>query len=240
VRRSSATPSAVTVPACGGRACDCFARGFGRTRHHARCPHNERGIPRRARFNLRFHRSSKHNSCSGSSRLAPSGSVPPKAPNQARAEIVQGALLRLTLERHGLIRYITSMNKEPPETETAFGSWEQRARLLRTIAHPIRLVILKSLCEGPRCVTDINALIAIAQPRLSHYIAALREARLIDRYVNGCLCCYYLLKPTLVDQLMRLISTEHLERERATVVRKAQRRRGKRGPNQAPASHSRG
>lgn len=109
-----------------------------------------------------------------------------------------------------------------------FAEWDERARLLRTIAHPVRLMILNSLCEGPRCVVDINALIDIPQPHLSQHIAALREARLIDRYVNGSLRCYYILKPTLVGQLMRLISGEHAERERdrATVIREAQRRRG--------------
>lgn len=125
------------------------------------------------------------------------------------------------------------MNKEPPETEPALGPWEQRARLLRTIAHPVRLMILESLGEGPRCVTDINALIDIPQPHLSQHIAALREARLIDRYVNGSLRCYYILKPTLVNQLIQLISGEHLERERerAEVIREAQQRRERREPN---------
>ena len=124
------------------------------------------------------------------------------------------------------------MNEENTRNEPELGPWEQRARLLRTIAHPVRLMILESLCEGPRCVTDINALIDIPQPHLSQHIAALREARLIDRYVNGSLRCYYILKPSLVNQLIRLVSGEHLERERdrATVIREAQRRRGKETP----------
>lgn len=153
-----------------------------------------------------------------------------------------GVRWRPTLEPHAPIRYIAPMNKDPPDTEPALGLWEQRARLLRTIAHPVRLMILESLCEGPRCVTDINSLIDIPQPHLSQHIAALREARLIDRYVNGSLRCYYILKPTLVNQLIRLISGEHLEqeRERTAVIREAQRRRGKRESSQASANHSRG
>jgi len=41
---------------------------------------------------------------------------------------------------------------------------------------------------------------------------------------------YYILKPTLVNQVIRLISGEHLEqeRDRAAVIREAQRRRGER------------
>jgi len=153
-----------------------------------------------------------------------------------------GSRLRPTLERDNPIRYITAMNEKTTLNEPDLKPWEQRARLLRIIAHPVRLMILESLCEGPRCVTDINALIDIPQPHLSQHIAALRGARLIDRYVNGSLRCYYILKPTLVNQLIRLISGEHSEREREreTVIREAQRRRGKPEPNRVSASHSRG
>jgi len=96
-------------------------------------------------------------------------------------------------------------------------------------------MILESLCEGPQCVTDINALIAIPQPHLSQHIAALRKARLIACHVNGSLRCYYILKPTLVKQLVRLVSTEHAERQRdrRTVIQEAQRRRESRGPDSA-------
>jgi len=130
------------------------------------------------------------------------------------------------------------MSEETTSDETDLGAWEERARLLRTIAHPVRLMILESLCEGPRCVTDINALIAIPQPHLSQHIAALREARLIACHVNGSLRCYYILKPTLVKQLIRLIAAEHAERERdrTTVIREARRGRETRGPNPAPTS----
>ena len=121
------------------------------------------------------------------------------------------------------------MNPETTNKESNLGLWEERALLLRTIAHPVRLMILDSLSRGPRCVTDINALIAIPQPHLSQHIAALREARLIACHINGSLRCYYILKPTLVKQLVRLISSEHAERERAriTIIREAQRAREK-------------
>jgi len=130
------------------------------------------------------------------------------------------------------------MNEEITNSEPDLGAWEERARLLRTIAHPVRLMILESLCEGPQCVTDINALIAIPQPHLSQHIAALRKAGLIACHVNGSLRCYYILKPTLVKQLVRLVSTEHAERQRdrRTVIQEARRRRESRGPNSASTS----
>lgn len=119
------------------------------------------------------------------------------------------------------------MKEETASKEPGFEFWEERARLLRTIAHPVRLAILESLCDGPRCVTDINALIAIAQPHLSQHIAALRKARLIACHVNGPLRCYYILKPTLVKRLIGLVSNDHSERQcaREAVIRQAEQRR---------------
>lgn len=133
----------------------------------------------------------------------------------------------------GRIGYTTAMNGEATSNEPNLGVWQQRAHLLRIVAHPVRLAILETLCEGPRCVADINTLIAIAQPHLSQHIAALREARLIACHVNGSLRCYYVLKPTLVKQLVRLMSDGHSERprDRAAVIREAQRGRDNRGPS---------
>jgi ArsR family transcriptional regulator, arsenate/arsenite/antimonite-responsive transcriptional repressor len=130
------------------------------------------------------------------------------------------------------------MSRQSEMNELEYSVWEQRARLLRIIAHPVRLKILESLCQGPRCVTDINALIEIPQPHLSQHIAALREARLIDRYVNGSLRCYYILKPTLVNKLISLISGDHTERERdrEIVIREAQRKRQKPEPSELSSS----
>ena len=52
--------------------------------------------------------------------------------------------------------------------------WDDRARLLRVMAHPVRLMILRALCERPQCVKDINSLVPIVQPHLSQHMAALR------------------------------------------------------------------
>jgi ArsR family transcriptional regulator len=101
--------------------------------------------------------------------------------------------------------------------------WQDRAELLRAMAHSVRLMILETLCERPKCVKEINSLIPIVQPDLSQHIAALRRAKLIDRHVSGSLRCYYVVRPTLVKAMMRLLSQEHLLRpqDRRAVVRAA-------------------
>jgi len=101
------------------------------------------------------------------------------------------------------------------------ASWEDQARLLRAMAHPIRLTILNTLCERPQCVKDINSLVPIVQPHLSQHMAALRKAGLVDFHVCGPLRCYYIVRPTLVKKMLRLLNDDHpiRRRNRDSVVR---------------------
>jgi ArsR family transcriptional regulator len=87
--------------------------------------------------------------------------------------------------------------------------------LLGIIAHPVRLAILDILCEQPRCVKDINALVPLAQSHLSQHLSALRKADLVASLACGALRCYYVLRPTLVKGLIQLLRQEHPLRQRA-------------------------
>lgn len=87
--------------------------------------------------------------------------------------------------------------------------WNDRARLLRVMAHPTRLMILNALCQRPHCVKDINSLVSIVQPHLSQHMAALRKAGLIDCHISGPLRCYYVVRPTLVKKMLQLLSKDH-------------------------------
>jgi ArsR family transcriptional regulator len=111
---------------------------------------------------------------------------------------------------------------EDAQSDTA---WDDQARLLRVVAHPMRLMILSALCERPQCVKDINSLVPIVQPHLSQHMAALRKAGLIDCHVCGSLRCYYVVRPTLVRKLLRLLSEDHPVRLRSrdAVVRASRR-----------------
>jgi len=99
--------------------------------------------------------------------------------------------------------------------------WDDQACLLRAMAHPIRLTILSALCDRPQCVKDINSLVPIVQPHLSQHMAALRKAGLVDFHVCGPLRCYYIVRPTLVKKMLRLLSDDHpiRRRNRDSVVR---------------------
>jgi ArsR family transcriptional regulator len=105
-------------------------------------------------------------------------------------------------------------NKEPSARADHEGFWKDRAQLLGIMAHPVRLAILDILCQRPRCVKDINALVPLAQSHLSQHLSALRKANLVASLACGALRCYYVVRPTLVQALIRLLRQQHPLRQR--------------------------
>jgi ArsR family transcriptional regulator len=95
------------------------------------------------------------------------------------------------------------------------------ARLLRALAHPVRLMILEALANRSQCVNELNSLVSIAQPHLSQHMAVLRKAELVDCHAKGALRCYYLLRPALIKRIIRLLREKHppRRRSRAAILR---------------------
>jgi len=111
----------------------------------------------------------------------------------------------------------------PPEEGT-----EELARLLAAVAHPARLRILRSLRDGVKCVKDLNELVPVSQPNLSQHMRALRRAGLVAYESRGSRRCYYLLRPALVEQLLKLRPERHRARQRSreSVLAERDGRRG--------------
>ncbi len=97
--------------------------------------------------------------------------------------------------------------------------------MLRLVAHPTRLMILRALAQRSQCVRDLNALVPIAQPYLSQHMAVLRRADLVDCHTRGSMRCYYVLRPKFVRQLVRLLCEQDPPRRRSreSVLREIRR-----------------
>ena len=54
------------------------------------------------------------------------------------------------------------------------------AALLKQMANEHRLLVLCTLIEGERSVSELNALVPLSQSALSQHLAALREAQLVQ------------------------------------------------------------
>ena len=64
-------------------------------------------------------------------------------------------------------------------------SFSQGAEFLKAMAHPLRLAVLVSLMEGPRCVHELVDSTGATQPLVSQHLRVLRGADLLVRERRG-------------------------------------------------------
>lgn len=69
-----------------------------------------------------------------------------------------------------------------PHTDPAFA---QGAEILKAMAHPLRLAMLASLIDGPRCVHELVESTGATQPLVSQHLRVLRGADLLQRERRG-------------------------------------------------------
>lgn len=76
-----------------------------------------------------------------------------------------------------------------------------KAKLFRGLGDRSRLLVLESLKDGPRCVSDIIAATGLSQPNTSAHLACLRDCGLVEREQRGRYA-YYRLAGTHVAQIL--------------------------------------
>ena len=83
------------------------------------------------------------------------------------------------------------------------------AETIRAAAHPVRLMILGQLLEGPRCVTAIRELLHARQPNVSQHLSVLKQGGLVAFSREGAFRCYYLPRPAQVRAIFRLLERDY-------------------------------
>jgi ArsR family transcriptional regulator, arsenate/arsenite/antimonite-responsive transcriptional repressor len=87
-------------------------------------------------------------------------------------------------------------------------SWaEERAELLKALSDPTRLTMVASLWKAaqPICICDFTAGLGLTQPTISHHMARLNEAGLIESEKRG-IWIYYRLRDKLPAETQKLLS----------------------------------
>jgi ArsR family transcriptional regulator, arsenate/arsenite/antimonite-responsive transcriptional repressor len=65
------------------------------------------------------------------------------------------------------------------------------AALLRAVAHPVRLGIMRYIAETPEtCACDFADIFEVAQPTVSQHLKVLRDAGLVRTHRRGTQICY--------------------------------------------------
>jgi ArsR family transcriptional regulator, arsenate/arsenite/antimonite-responsive transcriptional repressor len=80
------------------------------------------------------------------------------------------------------------------------------ADVLKALADPTRLQMILALraSKEPVCICDFTATFDLSQPTLSHHMAKLREAGLVEATRQG-IWAYYRLKPHLPPHVRKII-----------------------------------
>src|SRR5437868_15144036 len=87
-------------------------------------------------------------------------------------------------------------------------SWaEQRAVLMKALADPTRLTMVASLWKAdlPICICDFTAGLGLSQPTISHHMARLKEAGVVQSEKRG-IWIYYRLRDKLPTETRKLLS----------------------------------
>ncbi len=97
---------------------------------------------------------------------------------------------------------------ELPKVKESWAS--QTSELMKALADPTRLTMLASLwkADAAICVCDFTAGLGLSQPTISHHMAKLKKAGLVDSEKRGIWIYYRLrdkLAPTTRLLLARLI-----------------------------------
>jgi ArsR family transcriptional regulator len=86
-------------------------------------------------------------------------------------------------------------------------SWaDHTSELMKALADPTRLTIVASLWKAaaPICICDFTAGLELTQPTISHHMARLKEAGLVESEKRG-IWVYYRLREKLAPSTRQLL-----------------------------------
>jgi len=86
----------------------------------------------------------------------------------------------------------------------------QCARLLRALADPDRLRIVRCLRDGPKNVSEIAAALGVLVVNISHHLGVLRQAGLVEDEKQGRYVVYHL-HPDVYQPGPKDCATEQLD-----------------------------
>ena len=81
---------------------------------------------------------------------------------------------------------------------------EMQAQLLKSMAHPTRLMILHFLEGGEKTLTELTEIVSVSHSNLSQHLALMKQHKIITARREAGVVFYQIVSPKMV-QLCRLI-----------------------------------
>jgi len=77
--------------------------------------------------------------------------------------------------------------------------YEQRARVMKALSHPARLMLIDQLEAGERCICELQPLFPQDKSTLSRHVAALRNAGIVRERRDGVRIYLSLATPCILN-----------------------------------------
>ncbi|MGD2217536.1 MAG: metalloregulator ArsR/SmtB family transcription factor [Gemmatimonadales bacterium] len=76
---------------------------------------------------------------------------------------------------------------------------EARARVIKAMAHPTRLLFVEELAKGERCVCELNEMVDADVSTISKHLAVLKNAGIVTDEKRGSRVFYSLRTPCVLN-----------------------------------------
>jgi len=84
-------------------------------------------------------------------------------------------------------------------TSKASRKYQARARIIKGLAHPTRLLIVEELARAERCVCELRDLVGDDMSTVSKHLAVLKQAGLVEDEKRGLQVWYRLKVPCILN-----------------------------------------
>ncbi len=104
------------------------------------------------------------------------------------------------------------MNIVDTKEQMNMAAYNAKARIIKALAHPSRLMIVDFLANGPRCVCEIRDIVGSDQSTVSKHLAVLKNAGILRDEKRGLQVYYKLQCPCVlkfIDCVDEVIKNEY-------------------------------
>lgn len=85
--------------------------------------------------------------------------------------------------------------------------YEDKAELLKALAHPVRLCIVKNLCDTGGCnVTKMQSCLAMPQSTVSQHLSKLKALGIVEGKRHGTEIVYCVIHPDAISIINSLLN----------------------------------
>ena len=79
------------------------------------------------------------------------------------------------------------------------AKYEQRAKIIKALAHPTRLFIVDELGKGERCVCELTEMVGVDVSTISKHLSLMKAAGLLEDRKAGLQVYYRLRTPCILN-----------------------------------------